>query len=109
MTRPCSALRVGGDYSGVSSYNIALCNEPQHRVTDAAIANAQLGYDIGSWSFILSANNLADRRYNSGSVGSIGYPVAPREFFLTAPSLLMPVTSTLSELVPRIGLGCLAG
>ena len=72
-------LRIGGDYSGASSYNIALCNEPQHRVTNAATANAQIGYDVGDWSFVLSSTNLADRRYNSGSVGSIGYPVEPRQ------------------------------
>lgn len=75
-------VRVSGDYSGASSYNIALCNEPQHRVTDAAQANAQISYDLDHWGVTLSATNLADRRYNSGSVGTIGYPVAPREVAL---------------------------
>ena len=71
-------LRIGGDYSAASSYNIALCNEPQHRVTDAATGNAQIGYSIGDWTLILSVTNLTNRRYNSGSVGTIGYPVEPR-------------------------------
>ncbi|WP_294301276.1 TonB-dependent receptor [uncultured Sphingomonas sp.] len=75
-------LRVGGDYSAASPYNIALCNEPQHRVTDNAAINLQLGWDRGNWGVTLAATNLADRRYNSGSVGSIGYPVAPREMTL---------------------------
>jgi len=75
-------LRIGGDYSAASSYNIALCNEPQHRVTDAATANAQIGYQLGNWSATLSVTNLADRRYNTGSVGTIGYPVEPRQFLI---------------------------
>ncbi|RDE06890.1 TonB-dependent receptor [Sphingomonas aracearum] len=72
-------LRLGGEYSGSSPYDIALCNEPQHRVDNAESANARIGYELGDWAVILSATNLTDRRYNSGSVGSIGYPVAPRE------------------------------
>ena len=28
---------------------------------------------------MIAATNLTDRRYNSGSVGTIGYPIAPRE------------------------------
>ncbi|WP_294290275.1 TonB-dependent receptor [uncultured Sphingomonas sp.] len=75
-------LRVGGDYSASSPYNIALCNEPQHRVTDNAAINLQLGWDRGNWGVTLAGTNVADRRYNSGSVGSIGYPVAPREMTL---------------------------
>lgn len=75
-------LQLGGDYSGASRYFIALCNEPQHRVTDAAAANVQIGYDIGHWSLLLSASNLTDRRYNTGSVGAIGYPVEPSQVLL---------------------------
>ena len=74
--------RVGGDISGASSYNIALCNEPQHRVTNAETANAQIGYERGDWSLVLSATNLTDRRFNTGSVGTIGYPQAPRELLV---------------------------
>ncbi len=72
-------VRIGGDYSAASSYNIALCNEPQHRVTDASAVNAQIGVELDDWALTLAATNLADRRYNSGSVGTIGYPIAPRE------------------------------
>jgi iron complex outermembrane recepter protein len=72
----------GGDYSAASSYNIALCNEPQHRVTDAAALNVQVGAELGDWAATLAATNLADRRYNTGSVGTIGYPIAPREVML---------------------------
>ncbi|MDV3456026.1 TonB-dependent receptor [Sphingomonas sp. HF-S4] len=72
-------LHLGGDVSGASSYNIALCNEPQHRVTDATMANAQIGYDLDDWSFTLSATNLTDNRFNTGSVGTIGYPMEPRQ------------------------------
>lgn len=75
--------RLGGDYSGASPYNIALCNEPQHRVTDAQQANAQLSYADGPWTVILAATNLTDRRFNTGSVAAIGYPVAPREVTVT--------------------------
>jgi iron complex outermembrane receptor protein len=75
-------LRIGGDYSAASSYNIALCNEPQHRVTDAATINMQAGIEFDEWSVTLAATNLADRRYNTGSVGTIGYPIAPREVIL---------------------------
>ena len=74
--------RIGADYSHASSYNIALCNEVQHRVTNAETINAQAGVDLGDWGVTVSATNLADRRYNSGSVGTIGYPVAPREVML---------------------------
>jgi iron complex outermembrane recepter protein len=72
-------VRVGGDYSASSPYYVALCNEPQHRVTNMAALNAQVAVEEGAWTVTLAATNLADRRYNSGSVGSIGYPVAPRE------------------------------
>ncbi len=72
-------LRLGGEYARSSAYNIALCNEPQHRVTDAATLNAQVGVEIDAWSVTLAATNLADRRFNTGSVGGIGYPNAPRE------------------------------
>ncbi|PZU48163.1 MAG: hypothetical protein DI568_07875 [Sphingomonas sp.] len=72
-------LRIGGDYSAASAYNIALCNEPQHFVPDSGIANAQLRYEISAWAFTLSATNLFDMRHNSGSVGSIGYPNEPRQ------------------------------
>ena len=72
-------LRIGGDISGASPYSIALCNEPQHRVTNAQTINAQAGLDWGDWGLTVAATNVADRRYNSGSVGAIGYPVAPRE------------------------------
>ena len=84
VTRPLGAasLRVGGDYSAASAYSIALCNEPQHRVTDAAAINAQVALDWHDWGVMLAATNLADRRYNSGSVGTVGYPVAPREVVL---------------------------
>ncbi|MBN2971519.1 TonB-dependent receptor [Roseomonas aeriglobus] len=75
-------LRVGGDYSAASAYNIALCNEPQHRVTDNAAINLQLGWERDAWGVTLAATNVADRRYNSGSVGTIGYPVAPRDVTL---------------------------
>jgi len=74
--------RVGGDVSGASAYNIALCNEPQHRVTNAETANLQAGVDWQDWGVMIAATNLRDRRYNSGSVGTIGYPVAPREVTL---------------------------
>lgn len=74
------SLRIGGDYSAASSYNIALCNEPQHRVTDSALANAQISYALGDWLFSLSATNLFDNRFNTGSVGAIGYPMEPRQF-----------------------------
>ncbi|MFD1786964.1 TonB-dependent receptor [Sphingomonas floccifaciens] len=72
-------IRIGADYSAASPYNIALCNEPQQGVTNNAAINAQIGWERGDWGVLLSATNLADRRYNSGSVGTIGYPVAPRE------------------------------
>ncbi len=75
-------LRLGGDISGASPYNIALCNEPQHRVDNAETINAQAALDWRDWGVTLSATNLADRRYNTGSVGTIGYPVAPREVML---------------------------
>ena len=75
--------RLGGDVSGASPYNIALCNEPQHRVTNAEQANAQLAYATGPWTMMLAATNLTDRRFNTGSVGAIGYPVAPREVTVT--------------------------
>ncbi|MCC2980851.1 TonB-dependent receptor [Sphingomonas sp. IC4-52] len=75
-------VRLGGDYSASSPYSIALCNEPQHRVTNAAQLNMQAGADWRDWGLLIAATNLADRRYNSGSVGSIGYPVAPRELIL---------------------------
>jgi len=60
--------RLGGDYSGASPYNIALCNEPQHRVVNARTANAQLAYEDGAWTFVLATTNLTDRRFNTGSV-----------------------------------------
>jgi iron complex outermembrane receptor protein len=72
-------VRIGGDYSGSSAYNIALCNEPQHRVTDAAALNMQAGVELREWDLVIAATNLSDRRYNTGSVGTIGYPNAPRE------------------------------
>ena len=75
-------LRIGGDYSAASSYSIALCNEPQHFVPNSGVANAQIRYEIESWAFTLSATNLFDHRYNSGSVGSIGYPTEPRQILL---------------------------
>jgi iron complex outermembrane receptor protein len=75
-------LRVGGDYSAASPYNIALCNEPQHRVTNASALAMQIGVELRAWTVTLAATNLADRQYNSGSVGTIGYPVAPREVIL---------------------------
>lgn len=83
-TRPAGGgrLRIGGDYSAASPYTIALCNEPQHRVTDNAAINLQLGWERDAWGVTLAATNVADRRYNSGSVGTIGYPVAPREITL---------------------------
>jgi iron complex outermembrane receptor protein len=77
------AWRLGGDYSGASPYNIALCNEPQHRVTNAQTATAQLTYEDGPWTVMLAATNLTDRRFNTGSVGAIGYPTAPREVTMT--------------------------
>lgn len=78
-------LRLGGRYSAASPYYIALCNEPQHRVTNEESASAQIGYESGDgkWGLTLSATNLTDRRYNGGSVGAIGYPVAPRQIDLT--------------------------
>jgi iron complex outermembrane receptor protein len=81
VTQPVgdARVRIGGDYSGSSSYNIALCNEPQHRVTDAAALNMQAGLELRDWGLVLAATNLTDRRYNTGSVGTIGYPIAPRE------------------------------
>ena len=81
VTQPVGGgrVRLGGDISGASPYFISLCNEPQHRVTDAEAVNAQLSYERGGWTVALAATNLTDRRYNSGSVGGIGYPVAPRE------------------------------
>ena len=81
LTRPIgdAQWRVGGDVSGASDYNIALCNEPQHRVTKAETVNVQAGIDWGDWGVMIAATNLTDRRYNSGSVGTIGYPIAPRE------------------------------
>ncbi len=84
VTRPLGGARVrlGGDYSAATSYSTALCNEPQHRVTDVAALNAQLSLEQGAWRATLAATNLADRRYNTGSVGTIGYPVAPREVTL---------------------------
>lgn len=75
-------LRLGGDYSASSRYSIALCNEPQHRVTNAAQINIQAGAEWRDWGLLLAATNLTDRRYNTGSVGAIGYPVAPREWTL---------------------------
>ncbi|SEJ67274.1 iron complex outermembrane recepter protein [Sphingomonas sp. OV641] len=75
-------LRVGGDYSASSPYSIALCNEPQHRVTNASQINVQVDLDWRDWGVQVTATNLADRRYNTGSVGSIGYPAAPREWML---------------------------
>ncbi|TPE61926.1 TonB-dependent receptor [Sandaracinobacter neustonicus] len=75
-------LRIGGDYSAASSYNIALCNEPQHFVPNSGIANAQIRYEFGDWAVTLSATNLFDHRYNSGSVGSVGYPTEPRQLLV---------------------------
>ena len=84
LTPPVGAarVRVGGDYGDASSYNIALCNEPQHRVSDAGALKLQLGVEVGDWGATLSATNLTDNRYNSGSVSTVGYPVAPREIVL---------------------------
>ena len=81
VTQPLARgrVRVGGDVSGASPYFISLCNEPQHRVGDAEAVNAQVSYERGGWTIAVAATNLTDRRYNSGSVGGIGYPVAPRE------------------------------
>jgi iron complex outermembrane receptor protein len=74
-------LRLSGDYSAASPYYIALCNEPQHRVDNNEAANAQLSFAAGDeWLFSLSITNLTDRRYNTGSVGTIGYPVDPRQY-----------------------------
>ena len=75
-------LRIGGDVSGASPYNIALCNEAQHRVTDATQVNLQIGYEWNAWALTLSATNLADHRFNTGSVGAIGYPNEPRQLFV---------------------------
>lgn len=72
-------LRLGGDYSASSPYNIALCNEPQHRVTNMEAVNMQLGLTWRDWGITIAATNLTNRRYNTGSVGAIGYPTAPRE------------------------------
>jgi iron complex outermembrane receptor protein len=77
-------IRVGGDYSAASPYFISLCNEPQHRVTNAATANAQIAYERGDWAYSLSATNLANNRFNTGSVGAIGYPIEPRQLLLSA-------------------------
>ena len=84
VTQPVgdASVRLGGDISGASDYNIALCNEPQHRVDNAETINMQAAIDWRDWGLVLSATNLADRRYNTGSVGTIGYPVAPREVML---------------------------
>lgn len=81
VTRPVgeAQVRVGADYSGASPYNIALCNEPQHRVTNASALNMQAGVQYRGWNVTLAATNLTDRRYNTGSVGTIGYPAEPRE------------------------------
>jgi iron complex outermembrane receptor protein len=78
-------IRLGGEMRGASPYSIALCNEPQHRVDNEQALDAVLGWDDagGDWGVTLSATNLTDRRYNSGSVGTIGYPVAPRQIDLT--------------------------
>ncbi|RYY27980.1 MAG: TonB-dependent receptor [Sphingomonadales bacterium] len=78
-------LRLGGRYSAASPYNIALCNEPQHRVDNEEAVSATIGFETGggAWGLVLSATNLTDRRYNGGSVGTIGYPVAPRQIDLT--------------------------
>lgn len=84
VTQPIgdARVRLGGDITGASYYSIALCNEPQHRVDDAETINMQAAIDWRDWGLVLSATNLANRRYNSGSVGTIGYPVAPREVML---------------------------
>ena len=84
ITQPVgnARLRLGGDYSDASAYNAALCNEPQHRVTGASAINMQAGVEWRDWNVILAATNLADRRYSTGSVGTIGYPVVPREVIL---------------------------
>ncbi|MGK6353667.1 TonB-dependent receptor [Sphingomonas sp. DT-207] len=78
-------VRIGGEWSGASPYFIALCNEPQHRVDNEEAVSAALGFESGdgAWGLTLSATNLTDRRYNGGSVGTIGYPVAPRQIDLT--------------------------
>ena len=52
-------------------------------MTNAEQANAQLAYATGPWTMMLAATNLTDRRFNTGSVGAIGYPVAPREVTVT--------------------------
>lgn len=74
-------LRLGGEYSAASPYSIALCNEPQHRVDNYELVNAQIGFETGDgrWGVTLSATNLTDRRFNTGSVGTIGYPADPRQ------------------------------
>ncbi|ONF95083.1 TonB-dependent receptor [Sphingomonas jeddahensis] len=84
LTQPLgdARVRLGGDISGASDYNIALCNEPQHHVDNAETINMQAAVDWRDWGLVLTASNLADRRYNTGSVGTIGYPVAPREVML---------------------------
>ena len=78
-------FRIGGDYTGSSPYSIALCNEPQHRVDNMEQLNAQFGWDSvrGGWSVIVAGTNLTDRRWNTGSVGVIGYPAEPRQINLT--------------------------
>lgn len=79
-------LTVGGEMSGASAYFTALCNEPQHRVDNARTVNAQIGFDSrdGRWGVTLSATNLGNRRFNGGSVGTIGWPVEPRQWILSA-------------------------
>lgn len=73
-------LRLSGDYSAASPYYIALCNEPQHRVDNNEAADAQLSFAAhDGWTFSLLVTNLIDRRYNTGSVGTIGYPADPRQ------------------------------
>lgn len=75
-------VRLGGNVSGASPYNIALCNEPQHRVSDATMVNLQASMALDDWRVTLAATNVTDWRYNTGSVGTIGYPVAPREVLI---------------------------
>lgn len=51
-------------------------------MTDATTVNMQAGLELGDRAVTLAATNLADRCYNTGSVGALVYPVARRELML---------------------------
>lgn len=74
-------LRLGGTHVGSRS----LVNAGPKRLDAYTLVDAGLGYGIGAWDFDLTAGNLLDKRYFTGTGAALAvYPGDPRQVALRA-------------------------